>query len=215
MKSLLFSLIFCVASVALYAQEDDEPMFYFREVNVDYGAFGPLTPNYYDVNMGKTFNIQGAYYLYKHVGIRSGINITKDLSGVDNYVSVPVYFSYRTDLSRGRMFNTESCSDFLFSLILIIFPSNIEFNVGPSMGYFQGFDNYTVTDGYKLNNNFALSLDAGLKAKLYVWRLALVGSVSVGYMPTQNLIYQSTDKEKNGYRPRTYGSATIGLAFNF
>jgi len=226
MKVIFTILLSILVQFVTIAQEDDEPMYYNREVSVDIGTMASANShNNTNIIIGTTYDFQTAYYFKRNLGIRTGINLAQDLDGADKFISIPVYLAYRTDIHRRFQPNFETCNDFLLSLILFIFPNNLEFNVGPNFGYFSersglhtistdGGKNY-YSEGYKLNSNMAFSLDAGIKGKLYIWRIGLVGSFTVCYMPTKNFTFQSPNKELNGLSPHTFVRGTLGLTFNF
>lgn len=223
MKLHLCLIFLIIHSFSVIAQEDDEPMYYLHEINVDYGVMASMDTQLNHI-IGNTYNFQTAYFYKVNTGFRVGLNLAKDFEGANSYYSIPLYFAYRTDIKRRLSPNIETCGDFLFSVLLLLFPNNLEFNIGPNFGYFTDETNLLrkssdggktyYNEGFRLKNKFSFSLDAGLKGKLYIWRIALVGGVSIAYMPTRNFIFQSPNKDLNGFRPKIFGQATIGMAFN-
>ena len=207
---------------------EDDNQKYFYDIAVDAGLYIPMDEAS-DFAGGSTINISGAYYFDNKWGVRSGLSLISDMEGSDAYLKVPVLFSYRTKLFQlnwddsGSDTDDFSMSDFLLGIFFSLFPSRLEFNTGPSLGYMTSNPNFSyhyqngqaITSGtFGVKSQFAASWDANIRLSYQIWRIGITGSFGVNYLFTKNYQYRCFLPMET-YEPKWFGNLSLGASFSF
>ena len=225
LKISLFILFVCF-SVKIQAQETKEELF-FRDLSFNYGIHPALISDYNQPNLvGSMFSVQGAFFFYNNIGVRTGFTFITNMEGTDGSVNIPIMFAYRTKTNRDFYMgsNIDSFSDLLFQIILGLIPKQAEYNVGISLGYIEPNNNLSLVDygdgyffeeGYQVQNRFATSIDAGLRLTYRIYRFGVVLSPSVSYVFTNNFEYYSELGLNSGFTPNWFMNLTFGISYRF
>ncbi|OFX18850.1 MAG: hypothetical protein A2041_09385 [Bacteroidetes bacterium GWA2_31_9b] len=225
LKISLFILFVCF-SVKIQAQETKEELF-FRDLSFNYGIHPALISDYNQPNLvGSMFSVQGAFFFYNNIGVRTGFTFITNMEGTDGSVNIPIMFAYRTKTNRDFYMgsNIDSFSDLLFQIILGLIPKQAEYNVGINLGYIEPNNNLSLVDygdgyffeeGYQVQNRFATSIDAGLRLTYRIYRFGVVLSPSVSYVFTNNFEYYSELGLNSGFTPNWFMNLTFGISYRF
>jgi len=160
-------------------------------------------------------SLSGAYFYDLRNGIRTGFTHYNEFEGTLKGYSLPIYYAFRT---KSRQNNNEeiiveSFGDLLVGILTYLIPNRIEYNIGPSFGYFQEDPGSAVNNSYKLNNEYYLSADARLRLTFQIWRFNLGGNFGLSYIPSKNFYYVSSDPFANGNG--TNWSFDVAAIFSF
>ena len=225
LKISLFILFVCF-SVKIQAQETKEELF-FRDLSFNYGIHPALISDYNQPNLvGSMYSVQGAFFFYNNIGVRTGFTFITNMEGTDGSVNIPIMFAYRTKTNRDFYMgsNIDSFSDLLFQIILGLIPKQAEYNVGINLGYIEPNNNLSLVDygdgyffeeGYQVQNRFATSIDAGLRLTYRIYRFGVVLSPSVSYVFTNNFEYYSELGLNSGFTPNWFMNLTFGISYRF
>jgi hypothetical protein len=215
--------MFISISSGLKGQKQEEK-YYFHDVSIDFGIYPSLYKGNEHPNLfGNVISFQTVHYLSNKSGYRTGFSIIQNMEGADKQYSIPIYFCYRSAMSRSMTVGSfNSINDLIILLLSGLIPKNIEFDIGSNFGYITP-DNQNIYDGknleynFVLNNKFLCSLDAGFRIKYKIWRFGIVLSPTLSYLLTNNYNFISDDKmDKNyGFKPKWFLRATAGISFSF
>ena len=140
-----------------------------------------------------------AYFGDLRRGIRSGLIHSSDLDNCNNAFLVPIYYAWRNKPTVNKEpIVVETFGDFIFGIISAIVPSRVEYNIGPTIGYFQSSNSPVYEDEYRVRRNMLISINAGIRPSFQIWRFNLGFNFNVGYVPTKNFRYYSPNTYENG-----------------
>lgn len=224
-RNIAFILLtlFCIHS---QAQDTNEESFY-RDLSFNYGIYPALISDPNQSNLvGTMVSAQGAYFFYNNTGIRTGLTFITDMEGTDAFISIPIMFAYRTKTNRDFYLssNIDSFGDLIFQLILGLIPKQAEYLVGMNIGYIDPDNNIGLSgyndgtyfeEGYKVNQRFTSSVDAGLRLTYRIYRFGIVLSPSVSYLFTNNFEYYSELDNNSNFNPDWFMNLTFGLSYRF
>ncbi|HAN20049.1 MAG: hypothetical protein A2X13_07205 [Bacteroidetes bacterium GWC2_33_15] len=228
MTYIKISLIVQLVIVSFYssAQDFDEKA-YNRDLSLNYGIYPALISDANQSNLAGTMvSAQGAYFFYNNTGIRTGLTFITDMEGTDAFITIPIMFAYRTKTNRDFYLgsNIDSFGDLIFQLILGLIPKQAEYHVGMNIGYIDPDNNIGLSgyndgtyfeEGYKVNQRFTSSVDAGLRLTYRIYRFGIVLSPSVSYMFTNNFEYYSELDNNSSFNPNWFMNLTLGLSYRF
>ena len=202
--------------------EEDDNQKYFYDIAVDAGLYIPMDEA---VGSGSITGISGAYYFNNKWGARSGLSLISGMEGSDRYWKVPMLLSFRTKMLPFD-WNTDdfSLEEYLFGLLLSLFPSYLEFNTGPSFGYMTANPGLTlhykngqeiISETSNIKSQFAASWDANIRLSYQIWRIGITGRFGVNYLFTKNYQCYSFSPIYETYEPKLFGNLSIGASFRF
>ncbi len=223
MKSL-FTLLLIALFVNSYAQEKNQQMF-FHEIGFDYGIMASLNSAEHENYLGNKYTLHTTNYYLENFGFRTGISYINDLEGTSKFFEVPLHFVYRTKVNRDFYIGgtVETIEELLFKLVLGLMPRQGEFYGGINLGYIEP-GNYMrlapngvdwIKEGFHTERRFVTTLDAGLRLNYKIWRFNIIGVPYVSYLLTENFKYYSESGFDQGYKPKWFMNATVGLSFQF
>lgn len=185
-----------------------------KEVTMDIGLYIPFQ-NPYNIE-ASVYSLQGAYFFsnYERFGIRSGISYYKGFEGSEYYIGIPLFASYRIELNSSIYPVGYSFGEIFRNFLINIIPKNIEFGVGPNLGYIQP-DNYRQPMSYFIDKRFALSIDANMRMTFRIWRLGLALNPTISYLTTKNFKLIYPENKKLLSQPSFFFKGTVGLSFLF
>jgi len=149
--------------------------------------------------MGFYKSFTTAYFGDLRNGIRTGLIHSTDLENCNNALLVPIYFARRNKPTINKEpIIVETFGDFIFGIISAIVPSRVEYNIGPTIGYFQSSKTPLYEDEYRVRRNMLFAINAGVRPSFQIWRFNLGFNLNVGYVPTKNFRYYSPNTYENG-----------------
>jgi len=214
MKHLYYilTITFSLVYTEITAQEF-EPA---KEVGAEFGSKAMLGKQGVSGNYSFSKSVSVAYFYDLRNGIRTGFTHYSEFEGVHKGYSLPIYYAFRT---KSRQNNeeiiVESFGDLLVGILTYLIPNRIEYNIGPSFGYFQEDPGSVTNNSYKLNNKYYLSADARLRLTFQIWRFNMGGNFGLSYIPSKNFYYVSSDPFANGNRTNWSFDVAAILSFSF
>lgn len=140
-----------------------------------------------------------AYFGDLRSGFRTGLSYSSDFENCNNAFLVPIYFARRNKPTVSKEpIIIDTFGDLIFGLLSSIIPSRVEYNIGPTIGYIQQNSNPIFDDEYRVRREMFFSINAGVRPSFQIWRLNLGFNFNIGYVPTKNFRYYSTNTFYNG-----------------
>jgi hypothetical protein len=162
-------------------------------IGYEMGALGFMSKQNAPDMFSQYNSLTFAYFGDLRNGIRTGLDFATELDGAKNSFIIPVYYAYRSQPKVERRV-VETFSDLLYA----IFPSRFELNVGPCFGYFTKNNNNITNNEFRVRREMLFSINAGLRPSFQIWRFNLGVNLNVGYIPTKNFRYYSSNEYENG-----------------
>ena len=213
------------------------------ENNEFYTSVGTLFPMNNKVDGDMLVGFHYGHYYSTGIGYRAGLQYTPTFAEIDNFIGIPVAFTYRTKSRSARM-NIDSIAygtmhtilrndkeDFLSSAIEAIFLNLIdrfEFHAGLTPGYTAGKSTnikhqYERDTWIEKKHGLSLSADAGFNINWRIWNFDLKAMSAVHYNLTNNFSYNKittidtvTGETSTNVQPiRVFFSVGAGLAYRF
>ncbi len=188
-----------------------------KEIGAEIGVKIMLGKQGVEENLSVFQSVSGAYIFdFKH-GIRSGFTRYSEFEGTKNGYSIPLYYAYRTKskLNKNEEIFIDLFSDLIIGIFTSLIPNRMEYNIGPSFGYFSEDLGTATAKSYKLQNKYYVSEDARLRLTFQIWRFNLGGNIGLSYIPSKNFYYVSSDPFANGNRTNWSFDAAAILSFSF
>lgn len=204
-------LMMTLLSVTTFIKAQDD---YMNEVSIDIGLHAALTGGVNPNLTGIRYDFQYAHFFVEKYGgtfgARSGFNLINMDNNTRQY-QIPLYAAFSGEIKSvsTSYYETRSLNGLFFDLLLLLIPKRIELNIGPSFGWISA-SNDTRQEIYRLNQRFAVSLDAQCRLTFRIWRFGLVGTIGASYSPVNNF-----ELRKDNYHPHWFCKATGGLLFRF
>ena len=204
------------------------------------GTFFPMN-NKVDGDVIVSFHY--GHYYSSGIGYRAGLQYSPSVAEIDNFIGIPVAFTYRTK-SRSAMMNLDSVAygtmhnilrndegDVLSSVVEGVFLSLIdrfEFHAGLTPGYIAGKSTnikhrYERDTWIEKKHGLSLTADAGFNINWRIWNFDLKAMAAAHYNLTNNFSYNKmttidsvTGETVTDVEPiRWFFSAGFGLAYRF
>lgn len=188
-RLFLISAIIFLNSIKTIGQQYEQAYCFGYEI----GALGFISKQNAPDMFNQYNSLTIAYFGDLRNGIRTGLDYATELEGTDNSFIIPIYYAYRSQ-PRLEKRVVETFSDLLYA----VFPSRFEINVGPSFGYFAKSKKSITDNEFRVQREVLFSINAGIRPSFQIWRFNLGVNLNVGYIPTKNFRYYSTNEYENG-----------------
>jgi hypothetical protein len=211
MKKLAFIAFFLFLISMVKAQELD----FSNAAGIEFGASDLIAKEGAPDNISFHCGVSWAYFFDLKHGIRTGITRYYDTQGADYGIIVPLLFSKRTPSKRDYSNDAETFGGYLFNTFFSgIFPWRAEYTIGPAFGYFKKSSNINEEE-YKLSSEFFFAINGGIRVSAQIWRFNLGGKFEVGYVPTKNFYFISSDPQWNGIKTAWMFHGGLFLSYSF
>lgn len=182
---------------------------------------------------GTVYSVDYGQYAHNGIGCRGGVNYIDALDNNISAVQIPLSFAWRIPTPTRRRTLIEATDDFLYGLaqpptpnyqnvVISLFSFRAEFNIGVTPSYIIGNGYYneqwssvygTFSEGVLVRGRFGLSLDAGARFSVRIWRFNIIVNPTYHYWLTNNFTAKSTLPISQP--SKSYVSFKFGLSYAF
>ncbi len=216
----LFIMLIITSISACFSQEKTETSSkYYNDIGLQFGVMVSVKSQNSSYLFGSGYSLNyGHQYGRNGVG-RIAVGYLMELDNTKQLSYATITYGYRSSIRRSMDVSstTSSVGDLLFQLLQSVFPRNYELSVGPTIGYITESESNSILNyhEYNVNNNYLLSLDAGLRLHYNLWRFRLTGNMFAAYNLTNNFNYHFQSNPVASYTPKWFFKPSVGLSFAF